>query len=211
MTLHDGQPVIHGGTPLANAKAAILLVHGRGARAEDIFSFGEAVAGDVPGIFLIAPQAAGNAWYPERFIAPLVANEPALSSALGVIGRIVAELVQGGLKHEKIVLMGFSQGACLSLEYAARNPARYGGVVALSGGLIGPPGGPRELKGSLSGTPVYLGCSDVDAHIPLSSVVESADIMGRLGGSVTKEIFPGMGHTVNERELDYIEKLIRGL
>lgn len=211
MTLHDGQLVIRGGTPAANARVAVILIHGRGAGADDIYSLGEEVAAGVNGVSLIAPQAAGATWYPQRFLAPLAANEPALSSALGVIGRIVSELEQGGLKSENIVLIGFSQGACLSLEFAARNPARYGGVVALSGALIGPPGAPRELKGSLSGTPVYLGCSDVDAHIPLSSVEEAAEIMGRLRAHVTKEIFPGMGHTVNARELEFIRKLVGDL
>jgi len=211
MKLHDGQHVIRGGTPPKNARAAIILIHGRGATAEDIFSLGEEMTTGLPGVALVAPQASGNTWYPQRFLAPLEQNEPFLSSALDVIGRLVSGLGQNGLKPENIVLLGFSQGACLSLEFAARNPRRYGGVVGLSGALIGPPGMARNLKGSLEGTPTYLGCSDRDAHIPLASVDESAEILARLGAEVTKSIFPGMGHTVNSEELSVVQTLLRGL
>jgi predicted esterase len=211
MKLHDGQQVIRGGTPPKNARAAMILIHGRGATAEDIFSLGEEVTTGLSGVALLAPQAAGNTWYPQRFLAPVEQNEPFLSSALGVIGRLVAGLGQDGLKPESIVLIGFSQGACLSLEFAARNARRYGGVVGFSGALIGQPGAARDLKGSLEGTPTYLGCSDRDAHIPLSSVDESAEILARLGASVTKSIFPGMGHTVNSEELSVVQALVREL
>ena len=211
MKLHDGQQVIRGGTPPKNARAAMILIHGRGATAEDIFSLGEEVTTGLSGVALLAPQAAGNTWYPQRFLAPVEQNEPFLSSALGVIGRLVAGLGQDGLKPESNVLIGFSQGACLSLEFAARNARRYGGVVGFSGALIGQPGAARDLKGSLEGTPTYLGCSDRDAHIPLSSVDESAEILARLGASVTKSIFPGMGHTVNSEELSVVQALVREL
>jgi predicted esterase len=211
MKLHDGQHVIRGGTPAKDARAALILVHGRGATAEDIYSLGEEVVAGLQGVALLAPQAAANTWYPQRFLSPLEQNEPFLSSALGVIGRLVAGLGQDGLKPENIVLIGFSQGACLSLEFAARNPRRYGGVVGLSGALIGPPGTPRDIKGSLAGTPAYFGCSDRDAHIPLSSVEESAEIMARMGAAVTKAIFPGMGHTVNLEEISVVKGLVREL
>ncbi len=193
---------------MATAKVALVLIHGRGASAEDIYSLGEEVATGVPGVALLAPQAAGNVWYPQRFLAPLDQNEPYLSSALGVIGGLVKGLVDGGVPHERIVLIGFSQGACLSLEFASRNPRRYGGVMGLSGALIGPPGSPRSVSVGLGGTPVYLGCSDRDAHIPLQSVEESASALALQGATVTKSIFVGMGHTVNGEELAFVQKLV---
>lgn len=211
MNLHEGQPVLRGGTPITNARAAMILLHGRGAAAEDIYQLGEEVAADLSGVALLAPQAAGHAWYPQRFLAPLAQNEPYLSSALGVVGRLIVELNQAGLGTANIVLAGFSQGACLSLEFAARHAQRYGAVVGLSGAVIGPPGSARDLEGSLAGTPVYLGCSDRDAHIPVGSVEETAGVMERLGGKVTKHIFPGMGHTVNATEVLAVRDLMRSL
>lgn len=211
MNPHKGQTVLRGGTPLARAKTALVLIHGRGASAEDIYSLGEEVADGIPGVALLAPQAAGNAWYPQRFLAPLAQNEPYLGSALGVVAGLVDEIVRAGVAAEKIVLIGFSQGACLSLEFAARNPRRYGGVAGLSGALIGPPGSPRSAGGSLAGTPVYLGCSDRDAHIPLASVEESAVVLGKLGARVVKSIFAGMGHTVNAEELAAVRGIVSGL
>jgi phospholipase/carboxylesterase len=203
MTLHDGQQVLRGGAPLKDARAALILLHGRGATAEDIYSLGEEIAGELPGVALLAPQASGNTWYPQRFFAPLEQNEPYLASALGVVSGLVASLAKAGIVEQRIMLVGFSQGACLALEFAARNPMRYGGVVGLSGALIGPSGVPRKPAGNLSSTPVYLGCSDRDPHIPLPSVEESALILARMGGAVTKSIFPGMGHTVNAEELSF--------
>jgi predicted esterase len=211
MTSHDEKGVLRGGEPVAKARAALILVHGRGASAEDIYSLGEEVSGGLSGVALLAPRADGSAWYPQRFLAPLQQNEPFLTDALGAVGRLVDEANQKGPGHRRTVLIGFSQGACLSLEFAVRYPRRYGGVVGLSGALIGPPGTPRSLEGSLAGTPVYLGCSDRDAHIPLSSVEESAEILARHGASVTKSIFPGMGHTVNAEELEVIRALVRNL
>jgi predicted esterase len=211
VNLHKGQQVLRGGAPLATARAALLLIHGRGATAVDIYSLGEDVSMGIPGVALLAPQAAGNAWYPERFFVPLAQNEPYLGSALGVVASLVGEITVGGVAFERTVLIGFSQGACLALESAARHPRRYGGVIGLSGALIGPPGTPRSPGGSMSGTPVYLGCGDRDAHIPLSSIEESAGIFEGLGARVTKSIFAGMGHTVNAEELTVVRGLIRGL
>ena len=203
--------MLRGGAPLARARSAILLLHGRGASAGDIFALGEEIAADAPGVALLAPQAAGNAWYPQRFLAPVAQNEPFLGSALGVVGGLAGEAAKAGLGHERILLVGFSQGACLALEFAARNPRRYGGVAGLSGALIGPPGGARDLAGDLAGTPVYLGCGDRDQHIPLASVEESAETFRKLGARVTKSIFAGMGHTVNAEELAAVQALLRGL
>jgi len=212
MSLHKGQTVLKGGAPLERARAALILIHGRGASAEDIYSLGEEVSEGVPGVALLAPQAAGNAWYPQRFLAPLSQNEPYLGSALGVVAGLVDEIARSGVAAERVALIGFSQGACLCLEFAARNPRRYGGVAGLSGALIGPPGLPRATGGgSLAGTPVYLGCSDRDAHIPLSSVEESAGILTKMGARVTKSIFEGMGHTVNAEELAAVRGIVGGL
>ncbi len=208
MNIHEGQHVLRGGTPPHTARAALILLHGRGASAEDILSLGEEIAADVPCVALLAPQAAGGTWYPQRFLAPIAQNEPYLSSALGVIARVVRELEAAGLPARKILIAGFSQGACLALEYAARQPQRYGGVAGLSGSLIGPPGAARTLAGSLDGTPVYVGCSDIDVHIPLKSVEESATVLKALGADVTKSIFPGMGHTVNAEEIAAVQAMV---
>lgn len=211
MNPHKGQRVLSGGAPLAKARAALVLIHGRGATAEDILGLGEEAAEGIQGVALLAPQAAGNTWYPQRFLAPLAQNEPYLGSALGVVAGLMGDVARAGVAFDRIMLIGFSQGACLSLEFAARNPRRYGAAVGLSGALIGPPGSPRPQVGSLAGTPVYLGCSDRDAHIPLSSVEESAGILAGMGARVTKSIFPGMGHTVNAEELSVVQGLVRDL
>jgi phospholipase/carboxylesterase len=206
--LHDRQQLIRGGSPLATARAVLILLHGRGASAEDIYSLGEAAAAECPDIALIAPQAAGNSWYPQRFLAPVAKNEPYLSSALGVIANLVAEASEKRIRFDRVIIAGFSQGACLALEYACRHPRRYGGVVGLSGALIGAPGATRRLSGSLDETPVYLGCDENDAHIPLESVEESAAVLTKLGAQVTKTIFKGLGHTVNAEELGVLKGLV---
>jgi predicted esterase len=152
-------------------------------------------------IAYIAPQASANTWYPYSFLAPLQANEPWLSSALALINRLFEGLRAEGFDAERVGLAGFSQGACLATEHAARNARRYGCVIGLSGGLIGPPGTSRDHAGSLDGTPVFLGCSDVDPHIPLERVEETAAVLSELGADVDQRIYPGMGHTVNDDEL----------
>jgi predicted esterase len=208
MILHDRQQVIRGGAPLPEARAVLLLLHGRGASAEDIYSLGEAAAADSPEVALIAPQAAGNSWYPQRFLAPVARNEPYLSSALGVIANLVAEASENRIRFDRIVIAGFSQGACLALEFACRHPRRYGGIVGLSGAVIGAPGSIRRTTGSLDATPVYLGCDENDAHIPLESVEESAATLAKLGAQVTKTIFKGLGHTVNAEEIGVLKGLV---
>jgi len=206
--LHDRQQVLRGGAPLSKARAMLLLLHGRGASAEDIYSLGEAAAADSPDVALVAPQASGSTWYPQRFLAPVARNEPYLSSALGVIANLVAEASENRIRFDRVVVAGFSQGACLALEFACRHPRRYGGIVGLSGAVIGPPGGTRRLAGTLGGTPVYLGCDEEDAHIPLQSVEESAATLTKLGAQVTKTIFKGLGHTVNAEELGVLKGLV---
>jgi len=200
--------MIRGGAPLARARAFLLLLHGRGASAEDIYSLGEAAAADSPDVALVAPQATGNSWYPQRFLAPVARNEPYLSSALGVIANLLAEASENRIRFDRVIIAGFSQGACLALEFACRHPRRYGGIVGLSGAVIGAPGAIRRTSGSLDGTPVYLGCDESDAHIPLESVEESATILTKLGAQVTKTIFKGLGHTVNAEELGVLKGLV---
>jgi phospholipase/carboxylesterase len=205
---HDGRPVLLAGEPLERASAAMILVHGRGASAQDIMT----IAGEVaePGFAFLAPEAAGNAWYPNRFMEPLASNEPWLSSALATVGRVLA-LVEERLPAESVILLGFSQGACLALEFAARNARRYGALVGLSGGLIGPDDTPRDYPGSLAGTPVFLGCSDIDPHIPAPRVVETGGVLETLGGRVTVKLYPGLGHEVNADELDHVRQLMAAL
>ena len=199
---HQDQPVLTAGVPLAEARRAVVLLHGRGAGAEDILSLAAELAlPDALAIAYLAPQATGSTWYPNSFLAPLESNQPYLDSALQAIDDVLARVVAAGIAPERTVLGGFSQGACLTLEYAARHAQRYGGVLGLSGGLIGPEGTPRDYPGSLAGTPVFLGCSDVDFHIPKERVEQSAEVLTRLGGAVTLRLYRGMGHTVNADEL----------
>ena len=204
--LHRNQPVRTSGVPPADAFAAMVLLHGRGASSESILTLTEEL-GDPPAVAYAAPQAAGHTWYPHSFLAPLEENEPWLSSALEAVGAAVSGFEEAGLDAAQIILLGFSQGACLALEFAARNARRYGGVVAFSGGLIGPDGTPRDYNGTLDGTPVFLGCSDIDAHIPKARVHESADVLERLGADVTQRIYPGMGHTINRDEIAWASAL----
>lgn len=203
---HDGRTLTFRGAPLDEAKVAVLMLHGRGDSARGILGLADVL--DVAGVAYAAPEAEGSSWYPHSFLVPLERNEPYLSAALQAVEHALAELA-AVVACENIVLLGFSQGACLALEFTARNARRYGGVVALSGGLIGPEGTPRRHLGSLSSTPVFLGCSDVDAHIPEARVRESAVVMEELGGAVDARIYPGMGHTVNQDEIDAAKAVIR--
>lgn len=206
---HAGQPVQRAGEPLEQARAALILLHGRGATAGSILALASEIGRD--GFAYLAPQAAGHTWYPYPFTAPLAANEPFLSSALALVESVVAEVIEAGIPAGRIALAGFSQGACLALEHAARHARRYGGVLAFSGGLIGPDDAPRDYAGALGGTPVFIGCGDRDAHIPLPRVQHSADVLARLGGAVTRRIYPGMGHTINEDELSFARALLSEL
>jgi predicted esterase len=191
-----------------DARLAMILVHGRGASAEDILGLARELGRD--DVAYLAPQAAGNTWYPYSFLAPIEKNEPGLTSALGVLGQLVSTLADQGLPAERVGFLGFSQGACLSLEFAARNARRYAAVIGLSGGLIGPPGTPRTHSGSAGGTFVFLGCSDADPHIPLERVQETAQVFRDLGAVVDERIYRGMGHTVNRDELDAVRLILAG-
>lgn len=206
MPLHDEGSVLAYGSPLDKARAAVVMIHGRGATANDILSLAPMVS--QPGIAFIAPQAANNTWYPYPFTQPVERNEPWLSSALGRVGAMLALVEQAGIPRERAYLLGFSQGACLILEYAARHAGRYGGIFGLSGGLIGPDGTPRDYEGSMDGTPVFLGCSDVDFHIPKERVIESGEVFRNLGAQVTVRLYPGMDHTVNDDEIEFVRQLL---
>ncbi len=206
---HQGQPVLEAGVELAEAKAAMILVHGRGASAHDILDLARVL--DTDGYAVLAPQAAGNTWYPNSFLFPMESNEPGLSSGLQVLNDLVADVEAAGVPAERIVLGGFSQGACLASEYVARNARRFGGLLVFSGGVIGPPGTSRDYEGSLDGMPVFVGCSDVDAHIPLERVEETADVFTELGGEVSLQIYPGMGHTIIQDEIDRANEIVRGV
>ncbi|HET6463085.1 MAG TPA: dienelactone hydrolase family protein [Candidatus Krumholzibacteria bacterium] len=206
---HDDQPVLWAGAALETARAGAIFVHGRGADARDILGLAAEV--DPGDIAFAAPDAAGHTWYPYSFLAPMEQNEPGISSGLGVLGELVKHFEAAGIPPEKLLLLGFSQGACLALEYAARHAQRYGGVAGLSGGLIGPPGTPRDYAGAFDGTPVFLGCSDMDPHIPKERVVETSQVMERMGAGVTMRLYARMGHTVNMDELALVREMLAAL
>lgn len=209
---HEDRPVYSAGVLLNQAKAAAILLHGRGASAQDILRLSDTLKSR-DSVAYFAPQAAEYVWYPNRFTAPIASNEPALTSALNKITSIIDHINAGGIPTEKIVLLGFSQGACLALEYAARNPRRYGGVIAFSGGLIGETGIPLTYPDGtdLQQTPVFIGCSDVDMHITLHRVEESATALEKMNAHVTKRIYPGMGHIINEDEVAFAREHISTL
>lgn len=206
---HQGQEVVTAGTPLDSAEAVVILIHGRGATARSIVQMGQEIHED--GLALLAPQAAGNTWYPQSFLAPVEQNEPGRTSGLEVIADLVETSNESGIPTEKILLLGFSQGACLASEFVARNPRRYGGLAALSGGLIGEAVDPGAFEGDLEGTPIFVGCSDVDPHIPIERVHVTTETFERLNGVVNERIYEGMGHGVNEDEIAAISDLIDSL
>ena len=208
MSVAHGQRVLEAGEPLQSARAAMVLLHGRGATADDIMTVASEV--QMPGWAFLAPQAADNTWYPNPFTAPLDSNEPYLTAALDTVTRVV-ERVETRIPAQRIVILGFSQGACLTLEWSARHARRYGGVVGLSGGLIGPEGTPRDYPGHFDETPVFLGCSDIDPHIPMQRVVESGEVLKRMGGDVTVRFYPGMGHLVGIEEINTVRELMAAI
>ena len=204
---HANPSILQAGAPIDEARIVAILLHGRGASAQDILTLSEEFSGR--DVAYLAPQAAGQTWYPYSFLMPLEQNEPSLGSALKVIATVLASLAPKGFPPQRVALMGFSQGACLALEFAARHAQRYAAIAAFSGGLIGPPGTARNYSGAFAGTPVFLGCSDVDPHIPVERVHESAEVFTRMGAVVDKQIYPHMGHTINEAEIDAVDALLR--
>jgi phospholipase/carboxylesterase len=203
---HQNQPVRTTGAPLQQARGAMVMLHGRGATAESILTLSASL--DAPDFSYLAPQAGNNSWWPYSFLADIPKNEPGISSAMQAVEAVLERVAAGGVPPERTVLLGFSQGACLAAEFAARHAQRFGGVVSLSGGLIGPDGTPRNYTGSLSGTRVFLGCSDIDAHIPAERVRLTAKVLEQLGGSVDMRLYPGMGHTINDDELDAVRSIM---
>lgn len=205
-TPHAGQKLLTGGVPLTQARAVMILVHGRGAGAQDILALADSF--ERTDVAYLAPQAAGGEWYPYGFMSPMANNEPGLSSGLSVLAALVADAEEKGIPTSKIMVLGFSQGACLTLEFTACNARRYGAIFGLSGGLIGPEGRVWDYSGSLDGTPVFLGCSDNDPHIPRTRVEESAEVFSRLGANVNLQIYPNMGHTVTPEEIAVINQVM---
>ena len=197
------------GEDVERAKAAIILVHGRGASAESMMGIFDELA--VPGLAAVAPQAPGHTWYPNSFLVPIAANQPYLDSALFALESIVTNLIERGIESKRIAILGFSQGACLTTEFVATHPRRYGAIMALTGGLIGPPGTARKYPGSLSKTPVFLGSSDPDPHVPFERVQETRDVLGAMGAAVELRRYAGMGHTINEDELNACQALLSPL
>lgn len=206
MNWHQGQDIVNAGVPLAQAEKAIVMVHGRGSEPSGILAISSHLR--LSATALLAPSAKGGTWYPQRFLAPRQANEPYLSSALQAVGQAVEHAQTVGIPPDHIMLLGFSQGACLALEYAARNPAPYWGVVGLSGGVIGADDELTGYAGDMSQTPVFLGCSDVDAHIPVERVHRTAEIFSSLNAAVTTRIYPNFGHTINMDEIEHIQAII---
>ena len=210
MPPHEGQPIVTAGPELGRGRAVVVAVHGRGAAPANILDLVPRIGLD--DLTWIAPAAAGRTWYPFSFMAEREKNEPGLSSALHVLRTIVADIVGKGIAHERIAILGFSQGACLTCEFVYRYPARYGAVIAFTGGLIGAEGTTWEVaSGSFDGAPVFLGCSDVDAHVPRARVDETAETFRRMGATVTERIYPGMAHVVNDDEIAFARELLRGL
>ena len=206
---HQGQPIEVAGLPLNQAQAAMLMVHGRGASAKDILTVAAQLS--QPGFAYLAPQAADNTWYPNRFMAPIAENEPWLSSALTFVDDVYHQIIQAGIPFERTMILGFSQGACLALEYAVRNPRRYGGVVGLSGALIGPDDVVRTVQSSFTGTPIFLGCSDVDPYVPAKRIRADAKTLSRMGAKVTERLYPNFDHSVNQDEINFVSEMMDAL
>lgn len=205
---HGDQPILAAGPALADADGALVLIHGRGATAQGILPLYHELG--VENLAALAPQAAGNAWYPRSFLAPVKDNQPYLDSALRRLDAIITELAAGGMASDRIALLGFSQGACLALEFAARHPRPYRAILGLTGGLIGPPGTLHGYRGSLEGTPVFLGSGDPDPHVPFARVQETAAILEGMGAKVELRRYPGLPHTINEDELEACRTLLQG-
>jgi len=206
---HAGQPVLTTGKPLGQSPVVVIMIHGRGAGPENILELASALA--QPDVTYLAPAAANNTWYPYSFMSDIARNEPYLSSALSVVKSLVSQVEASGIRRDRIVILGFSQGACLTTEFAIRNASPFGGFVAFSGGAIGPPGTKWDETGRFDGTPIFFGCSNVDPHIPEPRVIESAGLCERMGATVTRRIYPGMGHLVNDDEIAWARALLESL
>lgn len=201
--------MVAAGATLDEAKAVMIMVHGRGATAEGILQLSSEFYH--PDVAYLAPQARGNTWYPYSFLAPMEQNEPGISSGLQALADVVEQTQAADNPLEKIILMGFSQGACLMVEFLARHPQKYGGGLIFTGGLIGPDVDPNRYTGSLGHTPVFLGSSDIDPHVPLDRVNDTETVLNHLGAAVDKRIYPNMPHTINHDELSVAKQLVTKL
>ena len=201
----DGSVRRHGAA-LEEAAGAVILLHGRGATAEDILSLADEMF--LPQLAYLAPQAAGHSWYPYSFLAPIEQNEPWLSSALRKVESVVRIAQEAGIPADRVAIGGFSQGACLASEFVATHPRRYAGLIALTGGLIGPPGADLTHSGDLAGTPAFLGSGDPDPHVPWKRVEESARLLGEMGAKVTIRRYEGRGHTISPEEIEFAKRLL---
>ncbi len=206
---HQNQQIVTGGVDIDEAKIAMILIHGRGASAQSMLMFADEFEED--NIHYRAIQAKGHTWYPRSFMAPREMNQPGIKSGLQVIYDQIVDLNNKGIPTNKIVLLGFSQGACLTTEFAARHPQRYGGIIGFSGGLIGENVNTQNYQGSMEQTPVFLGCSDRDPHIPQERVDLTEEVFRKIGANVTKKIYVGMGHTVNQDEIDHVNQILSSL
>jgi phospholipase/carboxylesterase len=206
--LHLFENTVYAGADLATASRAMILVHGRGDASDKMLLLASEIVDDT-GMALLFPKATNNTWYPKSFMAATAENQPWLDSALENLGKVVAQIKSYGIAEEKIFLFGFSQGACLALDYASRNATKYAGIMILSGGLIGPAIDESNYRGGFDGTEIFIGCSDSDFHIPLQRLDESAALLAKMGAMVSKRIYPGMGHTINEDELQKVRSMIQ--
>ena len=204
---HRNQPVLQRGAPLNSAKGAVVLLHGRGASADDILGLAQDF--DLPELANLAPEAAEHTWYPHSFLSPIEQNQPWLDSALKLVGETVLRAIAAGIERQNVAIVGFSQGACLATEFVVRNASRYGGLVAFTGGLIGQPGTKYAYSGELSGTACFLGAGDRDPHVPWKRVEESASVLSDLGATVTLRRYPGLPHTINQDEIDHAKIILR--
>lgn len=195
------------GVPLQEAEGALILLHGRGGSAEDILSLAHELY--LPTLTYLAPQAYGNTWYPYSFMAPMEQNEPWLSSALNKVGAVIESIEKAGIGTERILIAGFSQGACLATEFVARHPRRYAGLIALTGGLIGPPDSDLSHAGDLAGTPVFFGSGDPDPHVPWKRVQQSAAVLEKMGAQVTARRYEGRPHMISREELELARMFVR--
>ncbi len=200
---------ITAGKPLNEAKKALIMIHGRGAGSNDILSLARHL--NVSDFALVAPQAQGNTWYPYSFLAPTSQNEPSLSNSLNLISEVVKSVEENGISKENIYFLGFSQGACLALEFTAKNASKYGGVVAFTGGLIGETISEETYSGNFENTPVFIGTSDPDFHVPVERVNETEMLLKKMGALVTKKIYENMGHTISQDEINLANELVFNL
>jgi predicted esterase len=206
---HAGQPVLAAGTPLSEAAAVVILLHGRDSKAEDLLTLVGNLA--APGFAFLAPQASGGRWYPNRYDTPLAGNEPALSSAISAVSGLLDLAAQHAIPPERVLVCGFSQGACLTTEFAARNPRRFGGLAILSGGLIGPRDTPRNYPGSLEGTPAFLGCGEPDPFFSSEWIRYSAAVLERMDARIDIRLYPNIGHRINLDMVHTIRRMMANL